>query len=123
MAKLMTEIKVTGLDQIKTLFELLGDNIDCIQEPLKSRLEEWVNADDKGWVKWSDISPEFIEDKSCYVFMDGTEQLFVTGYNKILRKVKIYNKEKSRVDVVSAKSFSISNMGHEDFVRWNDHAA
>ena len=123
MAKLMTEIKVTELDQIKTLLELLGDNIHCMQEPLISRFKEWVNDEDKGWVSWSDIAPEFIDNNNCYVFMDGTEQMQVTGYNKVLRKVKIYNKEKSRIDVVSAKSFSISNIGADDFIRWNDHAA
>ena len=119
MAKLITEIKLTELDQTKTLFELFADNIDCMQEPLKSKFLEWVNSEDKGWTTWSDISPEFIGNMSCVVLVDDVVHLFVTGYNKILRKVKIYNDELKKVEVFNAKSFSIKNIGSASFVEWS----
>jgi hypothetical protein len=119
MAKLMTEIKITELDEIKTLFELLGDNTDCIKEPLNSRLKEWVDGNNKGWVKWRDISPEFIDDKSCSVIADGVDQLYVTGYNKILRKIKVHNRILNKIEVFNAKSFSINNIGFANFVEWS----
>jgi len=119
MAKLTTEIKITELDQITTLFELLGDNQECIKEPLRSRFIEWMEAKDKGWVSWSDIEPEFVGNMSCVVLVDGVEQLFVTGYNKILRKVKIYNGDLKKIEVFNAKSFSIKNIGFANFVEWS----
>jgi hypothetical protein len=119
MAKLTTEIKITELDQITTLFELLGDNQECIKEPLRSRFIEWMEAKDKGWVSWSDIAPEFIDNKSCSVLVDGNDEQTVCGYNKILRKVKIFNKEAYRIEIVNAKSFSINNIGFANFVEWS----
>ena len=115
----MTEIKLTDLDQMKTLFELIADNIDCMREPLKSRFLEWADTEDKGWVSWRDISPEFINDKSCSVIADGVDQLYVTGYNKILRKIKVYNKSIGKIEVFKVKSFSISNIGFANFVEWS----
>ena len=115
----MTEIKLTELDEIKTLFELFADNIDCMKEPLKSRFLEWIDTKDKGWVSWSDISPEFIGNMSCVVLVDDVEHLFVTGYNKILRKVKIYNDDLKKIEVFNAKSFSIKNIGFDNFVEWS----
>lgn len=119
MAKLTTEIKVTELDEIKTLFELFADNFDCIKEPLRSRFLEWVDAEDKGWVSWSDIAPEFIDSKSCSVIVNGKDHGNVTGYNKILRKVKVFNKDPNRIEIINAKSFSIKNIGFDNFVEWS----
>ena len=118
MAKLIAEIKMTELDEMKTLFELFSDNIDCISEPLKSRLKEWVESEGKAWVSWSDISPEFINNQSCVVLADGVDQQNVCGYNKILRKIKVFNKALGRVDILRAKSFSINNIGSSNFVEW-----
>ena len=119
MAKLMTEIKLTELDQIKTLLELLAENIDCIKEPLKSRFEEWIDSENKGWVSWSDIAPEFIDNKSCSVLINGEDSLTVCGYNKILRKVKVFNRDPNRIEIINAKSFSINNIGFANFVEWS----
>jgi len=119
MAKLPKEIKLCDLDQIKTLFELFADNIDCIHEPLKSRFIEWVNDEDKGWVSWSDIAPEFIDNKSCSVIVNGEDHVNVTEYNKILRKVKVFNKNPNRIEIINAKSFSINNVGFANFVEWS----
>ena len=120
MSKLIYEIKMTELDEMKTLFELFSDNVDCINEPLKSRLKEWVESEGKAWVSWSDIAPEFIDNNSCLVLVDGKDALNVCAYNKILRKVKILNVESSRLEIVSAKSFSINNIGFANFVEWDD---
>lgn len=119
MAKLTTEIKVTELDEIKTLFELFADNFDCIKEPLRSRFLEWVDAKDKGWVSWSDIAPKFIDNKSCSVLVNGEDATNVCGYNKILRKVQVINKDPKRVEIVNAKSFSVNNIGYPSFVEWS----
>jgi len=119
MAKLPVEIKLSELDQMKTLFELFADNMDCIHEPLKSRLIDWVNDEDKGWVSWSDIAPEFIDNKSCSVLIDGKDALTLCGYNKILRKVKVFNREPNRIEIINAKSFSINNTGFANFVEWS----
>lgn len=119
MAKLITEIKLLDMDELKTLFELFSDNIDCIKEPLRSRFIEWVESENKGWVSWDDISPVFINDKSCSVLADGKDQLYVTDYNKILRKIKAYNQESGRIDIISVKSFSINNIGFDNFVEWS----
>jgi hypothetical protein len=120
MAKLMAEIKMTELDEIKTLFELFADNVDCINEPLKSRLKEWVESEGKAWVSWSDIAPEFIDNNSCSVLVEGKDALHVCGYNKILRKIKVFDKATGRIEIVSAKSFSINNIGSANFVEWHD---
>jgi hypothetical protein len=120
MAKLIYEIKMTELDEMKTLFELFSDNVDCINEPLKSRLKEWVESEGKAWVSWSDIAHEFIDSNSCVVLVDGVDQQNVCGYNKILRKIKVLNKATFRVDVTSVKSFSINNIGSANFVEWHD---
>ncbi len=118
MAKLMTEIKITELDEVKTFFELLADNMDCVSEPLNSRIKEWLEEGDKCWVSWSDIAPEFIDNKSCVVLLNGEEMQTVTGYNKILRKVKVFHKNPNRIEIVNAKSFSINNVGFANFVEW-----
>jgi hypothetical protein len=120
MAKLITEIKMTELDEMKTLFELFADNVDCINEPLKSRLKEWVESEGKAWVSWSDIAPEFIDNKSCIVLANGVDQQTVCGYNKILRKIKVFDKATGRIDVTAVKSFSINNIGSANFVEWYD---
>ena len=118
MAKITAEIKLSELDIVKDLFELLSDGIECIQEPLKSKLLDWVEAEDKGWVKWSDIAPEFINNQECIVMMNGAEQMQVTGYNRILQKVELFDKELRCLKIVDAKSFSIKNIGFENFVSW-----
>tara|TARA_R110000868_G_scaffold162439_1_gene393704 strand:- start:39169 stop:39528 length:360 start_codon:yes stop_codon:yes gene_type:complete len=119
MAKLITEIKLLDMDELKTLFELFSDNIDCIKEPLRSRFIEWIEAEDKGWVSWSDIAPEFIDNESCSVLVDGKDALTVCEYNKILRKVKVFHKKPNRIEIVNAKSFSINNIGFANFVEWS----
>ena len=75
-----------------TFFELIADNLDCISEPLRSSIVDWVDSGDKGWVSWAAISPEFINSDSCIVMMNGVEQNYVTGYNRILKKIKLIQK-------------------------------
>ena len=120
MRKLVTEIKITDLDEIKTFFELISDNQACISDPLRTLIQQWLEKTNNAWVKWSDISPEFISSTNCLVLLNGVEQFYVTGYNKILKKVKIYNKKESKIDIVKAESFSINNLGCENFVEWGN---
>lgn len=119
MAKLITEVNLLDIEPCTTLFELIGDNVGCIGEPLLSRLKEWADSEDKGWVSWTDIAPEFIDNESCSVIADGEDQLLVCGYNKILRKIKVYNKDINKFEVFSVKSFSINNIGFANFVEWS----
>lgn len=119
MAKLPVEIKLSELNEMKTMFELISDNFDCIKDPLRSRFLEWVESKDKAWVSWSDIAPEFINNKNCSVLVDGKDHVNVTGYNKILRKVKVLNKDPNRIEIINAKSFSINNIGFDNFVEWS----
>ena len=118
MAKITAEIKFLELEVVKDLFELLSDGIESIQEPLKSKLLDWVESEDKGWVSWSDVSPEFIDSDNCIVMMNGAEQMHVTGYNRILQKVKLFDKDLRQLKIVEAKSFSIKNVGYDNFVSW-----
>ena len=115
---MITEVKLLDIEPCTTFFELIGDNIDCIGEPLLSRLKEWADSEDKGWVSWSDIAPEFIDNKSCLVTVNGNEQMYVCGYNKILRKVRVFNKDINRFEIINAKSFSIKNIGFANFAEW-----
>tara|TARA_R110000782_G_scaffold55112_2_gene116364 strand:+ start:141 stop:509 length:369 start_codon:yes stop_codon:yes gene_type:complete len=122
MAKLVTEIKILDLDMMDTFFSLIADNADCIHEPLKSKLQEWIDAEEKGWVSWSEISPEYIKSNDCRVMLNGHEQFFVTGYNKILRKVKVLERAEGNkpcfIRIVEAQSFSINNNRFSNFVEW-----
>lgn len=111
------DVNVKDIELVKNLMELLSDNIDCINEPLITRLKELSEDNEFGWVDWSDLRGH-IDDKSCEVFLNGVEQFYVTGYNKMLRKVGIYNKESKRVDIVKADSFLIRNVGCDNFVEW-----
>jgi hypothetical protein len=121
MTKLIAEIKVSGLEIVETLFELLSDNLEHIQEPLKSKLLDWLESQDKGWVSWSDISPEFIDSNNCIVMMNGIEQMHVTGYNRILQKVKVIDyTSRAVINIVKADSFSIKNIGFDNFVSWGE---
>lgn len=117
MAKLMTEIKLTELEEIKTMFELIADNFDCIKEPLKSKFIDWVDSEDKCWVSWSDIQ-QYIDNKNCSVLVDGKEHQTVCGYNRILRKVKVFIRDPNRIEIINAKSFSVNNIGFANFVEW-----
>jgi len=121
MTTLTTEIKFLDLDIMQTLFELLADNQDCIEDPLKSKLQEFIDSEDKGWVSWSDIAPEFISNESCLVMLNGEDVSNVTGYNKILRKVKVVSvvNDRNLVEVIKADSFSINNVGFANFVEWS----
>lgn len=119
MAKLNPEItvKVKDIELLKNLMELLSDNTDCISEPLLSRLKEHSEANEFGWVGWNELN-EHIDNNNCEVYMNGSEQLYVTSYNKILRKVGVYNKESRRIDILTADSFYIRNIGCDNFVEW-----
>jgi hypothetical protein len=116
MASITAEVKVSGLELVQDFFELLSENIECIQEPLKSKILDFVESEDQGWVSWPDISPEFIDSNNCIVMMDGIEQDHVTGYNRILQQVKIIDRtSRPFIKIVKAKSFYI---GFDNFVSW-----
>jgi hypothetical protein len=119
MAKLTMKIELSDLDGVKDFFELLADNADCVVEPLKSRVIEWVNEKNKGWVSWGSICPLYIDEKSCTVMLNGVEQSTVTRYNKLLRKVELVRQNPNRIERVDAKSFSINNIGFANFVEWH----
>ena len=126
MAKLGVEVKLTELEEVRALLEearvligLLADNVDCMSEPLKSKFKVWCETEDKGWISWSDISPEFINSGSCSVMLNGSDASTVCGYNKALRKVKVFIKDANRVDLIDAKTFSINNIGQPNFVEWS----
>jgi hypothetical protein len=118
MTKLQVEVKLTDVLDINTLLDLLVDNSDCITPSLMSAITGWANGGGVGWVSWRDIAPEFIDNNSCVVMLNGEEQQHVCGYNSVLKKVKVYNKKKNRIDVIKAKSFSINNVGAANFVGW-----
>ena len=121
MAKITAEIKLSECDEIKTFFELIADNMDDIREPLRSKIKDWTESEDKGWVKWGDIAPEFIDNNNCIVMMDGIEQQLVTGYNRVLQKVKFFEPlNRSPIRIASPKSFSIKNVGFDNFVEWGE---
>ena len=117
MAKIVTEVSIKDVDSIKVLFELIGDNTEYIREPLLSKIQEWIDSENAGWVKWGDLR-EFVDNSNCTVLLNGEEQLFVTGYNKVLRKVELLNKEIGRLEVVKAESFSVANSGQQPYVEW-----
>jgi hypothetical protein len=116
MAKLVTEIKILDSNECITFFELIADNLDCISEPLRSSIVNWVDSENKGWVSWTDIAPEYIRNDDCLVLLDGEDVSNVTGYNKILKKVSVINDNKR--NVIKAASFSIKNIGFDNFVEW-----
>ena len=121
ITKLTAEIKVSGLEIVETLFELLSDNIEHIQETLKSKLLDWAESEYAGWVGWADISPEFIDSNNCIVMMNGIEQMHVTAYNRILQKVQVIDyTSKKVINIVKADSFSIKNIGFDNFVSWGE---
>jgi hypothetical protein len=119
MAKLnpAIEVNVKDVELVKNLMELLSDNIDCINEPLTTRLKELSENNEFGWVCWGDLR-DHIDDKNCEVFLNGVEQFYVTGYNKLLRKVNVYNNDTKRIDTVNADSFLIRNVGCDSFAEW-----
>jgi hypothetical protein len=118
MPNSILEVKILDLEICQTLFELLSENINCISEPLKSKIYQWVECENKGWVIWSDICPNFINKESCVVMLNGKSVKNVTGYNQILRKVTVMNEGWQMLEVVRADSFSINNIDFDNFVEW-----
>ncbi|MFT7372083.1 MAG: hypothetical protein ACI9T9_000764 [Oleiphilaceae bacterium] len=118
MAELKVEIKILDSDEFNTLFELIADNFEGVPEPLKSKLFEWVESENKGWILWGDICPRFISMESAIVMLNGKSVGNVTGYNKILKKVTVMNEGWQLEEVVKAASFSINNINFDNFVEW-----
>lgn len=119
MAQVKIEVEVEQIWKFKSLLELIGDNLECISDPLKSRLLESIENDEMGWVIWSDLY-EHIDSDNCTVMMDGEEQFYVTKYNKMLRKVSVFNAETKKIDTYIASSFSVANNGCPPYVEWDD---
>lgn len=123
MTNFASEVKLSELEEIKALFELISDNFSDIKEPLASRIKEWVDAENKSWVSWSDLRCKGLVfdngNSSNYttVVIDGEESQTMVRYNKILRKVVIHND--GCLDMINAKSFSIKNNKSDNFlVEW-----